>query len=886
MTNKTKISTVVAFFASALIAFAILFSTVKPMTVDASMRNRRIFEDNFNTVEIDTSKWIRDEDTATTSNIQMGYGGNNGTLVMKTRESSAVGDIIYFDREISVASDSDLIVEYDLISDEQGYYFSVLVGLDKDAQGKAILSDINTYETVIAQKNNEATFLAYFAGAFRNTVTTTGDGFIDYINAADDNVADKYHCNHYGVGGYNYYTVDFGKDGAGTSAGYPKSFRTAGYTYKHVYLASGGYECFAKPVGGADSEYRLILKTADNYNQDSYHATQSECPDRKIITDRNGFIGFLVQGNPSALSHKEIDNFKVTVSDGLDENTVISESFDRTSPTNVYVPSDYWDFQKTGTLSAKYPSDGLDVLNPKSDDYLYVNSTCMIQNSGIYDDYATLTSVMHIKELQGNKNIGFIFGGRTSSETFDTDGNMFVYFKRNATDNIVVSADIIKNGERVSAGADVLTTIVESATDEITLKITGKIDGKIYVEVYVNDVLDASGYFGLVEYGSGTDVTKLKAQLINRFALIATGDDDADRAVLNIKSIAVDNKWYYHMENAVSKSVAENFDGTDSSGDPYLDESDLFVINKNGGLPADRDAGIYVEDGQLKFIAAGMGGGLAVRHAYDNWQMTFDITDMAREVLYAADGETVIRPVCNAPIIICFAMQAEGLGYTTGKAVTINFTTSTDGEHIVYPPTAGNSGKNTANYEKGIGLPSVHTEIIGLRTVGGTKIKEGFARHQFIDQALSGYTIRMQVEYKDGRLTVGYVVLGLEDYSKLYDPILVYEDVDGEGYVGIATTHSNDYPFSSTFTIDNFRVLDTDSDSTVVTINKQESVTPIKPDDKSDTIEKSSGISLGVAIAIGAGALVLGVAGTFCVFKVFGKRLSKNKRTGINNEKK
>ena len=462
---------------------------------------------------------------------------------------------------------------------------------------------------------------------------------------------------------------------------------------------------------------------------------------------------------------------------------------------------------------------------------------------------------------------GILFGGSKGSDRLETDGCVFVYLY--AEDGVVyLAADIVAEGQRVALGEPVTTAIAPAPADPanpdlITLELTGRLNGSIDVSLSVNGGEKENHTFSSEEH---------KVFLENRFAFLMNGEESADIGRVRLKYVKVDNKWSYHIEDTAAKSVAQNFDAVDEDGVPYINEEDMFIINQHGGYAADTEAGVYVKDGELKFVAGGQGSGLAVRHAYDNWKMTFDITDMQRQVLYAEDGETVIRTVCNAPITICFGMYAEGVGYTTGKAITLNFATTLDGKTVIHTTDPG--------YETSIGFSSdvLKSEIIGLATVGGTKIKEGFARHQFIDPALDGYTIRVQVEFNNGRLTCGYVVLGLEDYDLLYDPILIYENVDGEGYVGITTTHNLEGSFSGTFSIDNFKVVDTDDNSIIEDDTVPQETEPTPPVTPVDPGNDGGGKdnTVPVAIITGVSALCVGVAGCWLVIH-FVNRKKANK---------
>lgn len=843
--KKTKILSLVAL---AAVCGVTAVSSLNWKTADAALRDRVIFEENFPLDVINETNWYPTAEEGAESGYSMLYGGDEGTVTVASKSGwTFYTNGIYHDTEVEVADDEDLVIEYDLLADGGAYYFGLLKGLQTVDGTVSRTADV-TLESVFAFATNGQTLMGMQDGTIRKLIPETSRStelktFLGGLKGGENGVPSGFYYNNYTYG------VNL-KHGEEVKKG-NQSFRTAGYTYKHVYLAAGGYECYRKALDNAEAEWELILKSANTYAEDSVYGTIDGCPENeKIFTARSGKVGFAWHGE-SAQSTIEIDNFKVSTMKDTTENVVINETFDRAikdGGIKVYDTSVWKDLlNQKGGATTNYLSGGLIVDNPKNDDYLYSVATTMITYDGMYDNYATVEAQLRLDKLAGEKQIGLLFGGLRSADRLETDGNVYVYLALNDEGKVTINADFVKDGARVSAGEAVVTGIVlptgEDLGSIVGLTITGKLGGKITVDVTINGVADVSATFGGVIKTEGAEgaeatVTDNRIYLQNRFAILTDGEAEGDDVYALFQKVKVQNKWYYLMEGAVPKTVAENFNGTDADGDPYFNEDDLYLISNTGGMAADTEKGVYVEDGQLKFVAAGQGGGVAVRHAYDNWTMTFDITDMQREVIYAEDGETIIRTVSNAPIVIAFGMQAEGLGYTTGKAITINFSTTTDGEHISYRAT-------DPMYAHGVGLPTVNTEIIGIQGNVGTKVKEGFARHQFLDQALDGYTIRVQVAYYNGRLTCGYVVLGLEDYDMLYQPILEYVDVEGEGYVGITTTHTPEGDFQGTFTIDNLRVVDTSEMSEMVTTDKPAEptpeVTPPTTDKKEEKKEEGCG---------------------------------------------
>ena len=232
---------------------------------------------------------------------------------------------IYHKTPITVADNENLIVEYDYIKDSGAYYFGIVKGMT-EVDGKVKRNAGSDIESVLAMTNNHTT-LGTFVGALRNTygATYSSDEALNaYLTTQIKNQynVDEYPGSHYYT---NCYGVNFKTTGVTNT---PLSFRTVGYTYKHVFLAAGGYECYAKAIGAADSEYSLILKTANTWAEDSYHGTKGCTSTEKIFANRSGYVGFAINGDDASLLSTEIDNFKVTVS-GTTKTTVINETYDR-----------------------------------------------------------------------------------------------------------------------------------------------------------------------------------------------------------------------------------------------------------------------------------------------------------------------------------------------------------------------------------------------------------------------------------------------------------------------------------------------------------------------------------------------------------------------------
>ena len=260
----------------------------------------------------------------------------DGTVTVNDWQASAPYNKggIYYDSYVEVADDEDLIIEYDFISEGTAgaNFFTLFKGIQKNAQGKPEI-DVNSAV--------EAVHARYTGGYSYAGLGSNFGELMRHYNIADYDASEElkaYLTENYVTTDSNYYAFPDGSvaNTNGWSCGVDfyyladvkqESFKTQGKTYKHVFLASGGYECYQKDIGAPDSEYALILKTADTYYQDWYHVTKN-APDEKIFTHRSGYIGFMLQSMNYSEQVMTIDNFEVSVA-GDTERVVISDTFNR-----------------------------------------------------------------------------------------------------------------------------------------------------------------------------------------------------------------------------------------------------------------------------------------------------------------------------------------------------------------------------------------------------------------------------------------------------------------------------------------------------------------------------------------------------------------------------
>ena len=169
-------------------------------------------------------------------------------------------------------------------------------------------------------------------------------------------------------------------------------------------------------------------------------------------------------------------------------------------------------------------------------------------------------------------------------------------------------------------------------------------------------------------------------------------------------------------------------------------------------------------------------------------------------------------------------------------------------------------------------LDQAEAELSQKSFIGVGGKDAGFARHNFLDPALDGYTIRYKLEYKiDGTLTFGYTVLELESYDMLDKPIATVQLDDCEGYIGISSDHSLSNVSSCNMVIDNVRIINTDSLSLEMESNGGNSYQP--DNDTPATVEDNGGLFNWLTYTlIGVSVVCLGACVTLFVVKKGGKK--------------
>lgn len=623
--------------------------------------------------------------------------------------------------------------------------------------------------------------------------------------------------------GYNFQKTD----GSGDQ-GWTPGFETKGYRYRQIYKADGTLEGYSAPINedGSVGEYTMHMLTKPG-----------------AIRYRSGYIGIYLQADVRA--EILIDNFKAgTRASGASE--IVYEIEDDFSDAEA-IDQKWQDYNGTADadialVSSQSAASYLVFDNSAEDNYLTSAPRTAVEYNDRYDNYAELSFDMQILNLEEGRTFGILFGLNGTGDGVGVSGLSFFHITREGDKYFANYSLTTETGYEVKEKTELTETFAES----VKVSLKGLVGGK--AEFTVGDQM--------VSFGAETPV---KLEL--RFALALKGDNTAANAKVIVDNVVMSAKSTVVSEDA--KSVSMNFEGTDKDGNPWYNPEDWRLYSVSTGLAGGVGfQGVEIKEGALHFVNAGHNSMFATQRQYANFEFQFDVVDMQRTVEVNEAG-TVTKPVMNSPILICIGMPAGGY-YLQSSYIEI-------GSPLNKTINDADFDKATANLElkSAVGGQMQITKNIGLR-------------HNLIDPALDGRTIRFRVVVMDGTVKLYYCVLGEEDMQEmLYNNTVFEGKVDSPlGQVGVSVTGGS-YSIGGNMIIDNMYVRDLDADSVIPVENApeesaEEPGTPgdedptTPPDGGADSGEESgcNGCSgkVGAAEAAAAG-IAIGAAGIFLCLK-------------------
>jgi len=843
-TRKNYITRLFVTLVACVIAFAISASV---LTAQAAVRSSIIFEENFRALELSGNSWTKVYDDEENDKISH-YTGGNGSFVVNFARTGNMSNTLYLDKYVDVKDTEDLIIEYsvkDFIDSENagGLITNLMLvkglGSETEKPSASIRDDVDAKLEGIASFKEGSRYSTGIGYSLRSGVTAVKDSS-DQVSIANTErsqaVKDYYNSLFtpvYDGNEFLGYNVPWGFDNVSSDMDNGLPFTSVrfwcgekfddylwgsddqtkiltsqeeidaysiyhifqkGFTFKHVYKATGGYDCFVKANGLDDSNYVLFANLSDTFG--------FEQNDEKRFSNRSGYIGINSYGEKASI---EFDNFTVYTQEGDQKTMVADEGFELVDGERYGNGENKSAFAIAGSTSAistdaNYDEIGCIFDNADAGNYLYTSSSSKkkIVHDGRFDDYAIIDVDLSIKELTPDKNFGLVIGGTDIDHLLERERNIFVYLtSREGFDNYLVGVDYVFKGYRNNIGSIMDTGIpVENSGDHTyNLRITAKQDLSLVVSIFDEDGQKTTEDITFKQEG---------AELIlrNRIAIYSGNSEtiaptENSSAVVVLKNLSVHNTYFYSFSSATLKGISENFDTPSVGNDFILSKGVSVYIGERS--PRIQDADMFVKDGVLNMVGVGHKSGIVSEYAYNSFEMTFDIVDMQRTI---SNG----LPVCSAPIVMQFGAIAEGIDTGTGKSLVIR--------NPLKIETSEGVKRINGEDDMSIDLAVPDTDRVSNLAFGHDGVNEDFGvlRHNLLDPALDGKVIRCKLSYtEDSVLSFSYCVLGEEDESLLDQPVFSKFYMGGEGYLALTSTHSSVSALSAIMKIDNFNIVSTDT---------------------------------------------------------------------------
>lgn len=558
--------------------------------------------------------------------------------------------------------------------------------------------------------------------------------------------------------GYNFQKVD-GTGDQGWSVG----FETKNTRYRQVYKSDGTLEGYSAPIGedGTVGAYTMHMLTKPG-----------------VIEYRSGYVGIYLFGN--SRTEVLIDNFKAgTRAGGEEEITYVIDDDFTEADENWKDYGGTWG-PELELYSYQSAASYLMFDNSAGDNYIASAPRTSVEYDRRYDGYVSLGFDMEVLSITGGRTFGVMFGLNATSDGSGVAGLPYIHVISEDSKYYACYSVTTETGYEIKEREE----ITEGITGVIRVELTGKTQGKVELKIGEQ----------VIEFGQ----TEIKLE--KRFALICKGDAAAGEIKVKIDNVLMNARYNVVSEN--SKSVAINFEGKDEDGNPWYNTEDWRLNSVSTGLPnGEGFQGLKIEDGALKFINAGHNSLFATEREYVNFEFQFDVVDMQRTVEVNSEGK-VTKPVMNSAIIICLGMPKGGY-YLQSSYIEI-------GSPL-------NKTINDADFDKATADVSLNSAVGGQMAT----IKNTGLRHNLLDPALDGKTIRIRVVVLDGVAKLYYCVLGEEDLNEMLYNTSVFEGKIEYplGQVGVSVTGGS-YSIGGNMTLDNIYVRDLDTDGFIETENK------------------------------------------------------------------
>lgn len=526
---------------------------------------------------------------------------------------------------------------------------------------------------------------------------------------------------------------------------------TVGYTYRMNFKADGTFLLQVKTIGAEDSAY--------------IDAIISEST--KFTNVGSGYFGFYFSGATPML---EIDNLIITDGDG-------TESF-RDDFEKEGLDEEKWVASAAVSSGPAYNAafnnveDGVASAQPS-----YLITKDKLLDMGTQNVSAQISFQFTIEELKESSFVSIF--GLAAASVGENEG-----FK-------IAIRETTKTVEE--APVSVIEAVAyENSTEKGTaVEVGGMADFSDVVEVgfsIVNNTADQN----IVMTLNGEAVFSFEYVALNgyvAFGIEPGSYTEADAAVTGTANVSMDNLTVDFVD--YTTSAAENLFNDFSSAE--LGDEWYFTSVGMGGTadtePNPNGYGAFIRDGVLDFYNASDGTYFGPTAQYSNFDLSFDVTDIVYETIYDEDD----MPIQSA---------SNWIGVTMGRASLDSMYHGGDGggAYTVFidnNPWGGGDGEiNGRAYLMRAGSGPADADIT-------YNYKNAWSEES---QARGAMTIRLRAVNGTLELFIRYAD---EPLSKLDTPIMVWEDVQTNGYLALCCTVPTSYK------IDNFSITNLDQGANV-----------------------------------------------------------------------
>lgn len=677
--------------------------------------------------------------------------------------SAAPWAYAYYDVPVTVADTEDLVVEWDLVDVAGTGGTYAMYGIVKGLQKDG---DVMGFD----KKAVAESVGSWLNMEPRGQSAFAMNAYADLRLEEADMPASGTSYRETSSWGYNFLKTD----GSNTAQGFTPDFAAKSRRYRQVFKSDGtmeGYTATINPEDGTVGEFALTL------------LTKSDC-----VEYRSGYVGIYLKGDTRETIL--IDNFKAGVrASGSDTVTYAIDDDFTTADANWKDYPGTWGAE-LGLYSYNSAVAYLLFDNSAEDNYVASAPRTSIEYQPNHDRYVDLSFDVELRTLEAGRAFGVMFGLDKTSDGSGVAGLPYFHFAKEEDKTYLCYSVTTETGYETKEKAEITQV---DMTLPFRMRICGMIGGKAEITV---------GAQNPVVFGAETAV-----RLEKRFAFLCKGDPTAASAVATVDNVEMHAKYRVVSEDAKSASI--NFEGKDEEGEPWYNPEDWRFNSVSTGLPNGTGfQGLKIENGALQFVNAGHNSLFATERQYANFEFQFDVTDMQRTVETDDEGK-VTKPVMNSPILIALGMPKGGY-YLQSNYIEI-------GSPL-------NKTINDADFDKATANLDLNSAI-GGSTMKATK-NTGL-RHNLIDPALDGKTVRIRVTVVDGIVKMYYCVLGEEDLTQMLYETSVFEAVMEYplGQVGISVTGGS-YSIGGNMTVDNVYIRDLDTDGTIPTEDKPAEVAP------------------------------------------------------------